>query len=217
MGWVAYNVPPTDPNFGKVKPCDCSREEIAGRKMRRLDSMDGLTDEERGYTLDTVFVEDQATQQALDAIRGALLEGSGFVTLAGDYGRGKTRLLISAINEAKRMGQPAIYTTMEQLLTYLRQAFSPSEEVNYLDRWELLSTAPVLAIDELDKMNTTEWAMTQFTALVDRRWRDMRTNVTFFALNRSISTLPGDIADRLEDGRGTVITMSGASRRPNLR
>src|SRR5210317_1437151 len=109
-GWVAANVPPGHPEYGKAKPCGCSKDRIVARRMKRLDSMDGLTDAERGYTLDSVVVGDDATRQAVDAIRRTLEDGSGFVTRAGAYGRGKTRLLISAINEAKQDGQPAIYT-----------------------------------------------------------------------------------------------------------
>ena len=218
QGWVIRDVPPGDPDFGKAVPCSCRSKDIAKASMRKLEQIDGLTPEERRYTFEAMTVPPgSSTEQAVNACRSLIAYGSGIVTLTGPYGVGKTRTLISAINAAKAQGTPAVYTTMKDLLQYLREAFSPKAEETYLERWETLRSAPVLALDELDKVNSTPWALEQFSALVDHRWRNMRTMATLFALNTDVEALPGDVADRVTDGRASIVRFEGASKRPHLR
>jgi len=122
--------------------------------------------------------------------------------------------MIAAVNAAKADGVAAHYTTMRNLLTYLRQSFSPTNQSETFDeRWHLLTTVPVLAIDELDKANTTPWALEQFSALVDVRWRKMHEVITLFALNAELDVLPGDVVDRVSDRRSYMVELNGASRR----
>lgn len=220
QGWLIRDLPPTHPQFGEVVPCACMESEIAARRMRRLEAIDGLTPEERTYRFDDGqfrAMPGSATEAAVQACRAALDAGGGIVTLTGPYGVGKTRILISAVNEAKDRNKPAVYTTMRDLLAWLREAFSPTATDSFSQRWDTLREAPVLVIDELDKANTTSWAMEQFSSLVDYRWRHMAGKVTIYALNKPVGVLPGDIADRIMDGRAKVIEFTGGSRRPMLR
>jgi len=217
-GWLLPDVPVGHPDFGKAVPCECSAAAIAAKRMARLDKIDGLTAAERRYSFHGMEGMASASQRtASKAIQVMLGDGHGMITLTGEYGVGKSHLLIAAINESKAAGVPATYTTMRNLLTYLRGAFDPNAEGTFLERWDLLLQVPVLAVDELDKSNATPWALEQFSALVDHRWRHMHEKITLFALNAPIDRLPGDVADRLEDGRATVITLTGQSRRPFLR
>lgn len=216
--WLIRDLPVGDPNFGKAVPCPCATTELAARRMARLDAMDGLTEQERSYTFDNALVmPGSATEKAVNATRSAIEAGCGLITLSGGYGVGKTRTLVSAVNYAKSLSRPAVYTRMRDLLTWLRGAFDPNSQETYLQRWDLLNDAPVLAIDELDKANATPWALEQFSALIDNRWRNLRTQITILGLNTSPEQLPGDIADRILDGRATVINFTGESRRPYLK
>lgn len=138
------------------------------------------------------------------------------LTLTGKPGVGKTRLLICAVNEARDAGQPAVYTTMSDLLAYLRRAFNPDLDADgtYEERWELYRTVEVLAVDELDEFSATPWAMERFMRLIDERWRNMDRCVTLLATNSRLSSMPEKIASRLRDGRALLLAITGGDMRP---
>ena len=192
---------------GELIPNEAQKELTRRIRARRLDDIDGLTDTERAFALDGSTPEHTDMISIIDA-------GAGMATLTGPYGVGKTHAIMAAINEAKRRGMTAHYTTMRDLLSYLREGFKPGPgELPFEKRWDLLTSAGVLAIDELDKTNATAWAQEQFSALVDVRWRNMRTQVTFFAMNQDVSGLPGDVEDRINDRNAVILRMTGSSKR----
>lgn len=215
-GWVVLDRPLGHPEFGKAKPCVCKEAAIAAARAAKLDAIDGLTYEERAYR----FGEERNSQQkrAAAVLMAAVDDGYGMVTLRGGYGTGKTFMLIAAVNRAKAAGMAAHYTTMHGLLAYLKKAFDPKSagDDTLSKRWDLLTSAPILAIDEVDKFNATPWATEQFMELIDIRWRNLRTAVTAIAMNGSMSQLPGNVEDRLRDGRAHIITLTGGSMRPLL-
>ncbi len=135
------------------------------------------------------------------------------ITLTGAPGVGKTYLLISAVNEARARGVPAIYTPLVDLLDYLRAAFAPDVELSFDRRWDLLVRADVLAIDEIDEFNSTPWAMERFLRLVDLRWRAMGSTLTLFATNSPLESLPDKVESRLNDYRARVFVIGGVDRR----
>ena len=42
VGWVVLDVPKSDARWGKAVPCKCKRDEIAARRARKLQAVDGL-------------------------------------------------------------------------------------------------------------------------------------------------------------------------------
>jgi DNA replication protein DnaC len=136
------------------------------------------------------------------------------VTLSGPPGTGKSTLLICAVNAAREANIPSVYVTMTDLLDYLRAAFNPEQrDMSFEKRWDLLVSAEVLALDELDEFNSTPWAAERFMRLIDERWRNMHTRLTLLATNASLSRLPPKVASRLNDGRASVWTLGGADMR----
>ena len=76
----------------------------------------------------------------------------------------------------------------------------------------------MLCVDELDKVNQTDWALELQTALIDIRYRTglEGTTGTVFAMNTSPDTLPGWIASRMRDGRNVVVENPDADMRPAM-
>lgn len=199
------------------------REREAARRGAMLLRIDGLKPHERTITWERIGVG-KHNQAAVDAVKGATADGCGLVTLTGPFGVGKSVLLMAAVNDARSRSIPAVYTTATDLLDWLREAFDPHRDtsdgpdLSFERRWRILTTAQVLAIDELDEFNATPWAMERFLRLIDERWRQMEQMLTLCALNAPVTQLPGKVASRLRDARGEVVEIKGADmRRYNVR
>lgn len=184
------------------------------RQYKRLQSIDGLTPAERTIRLSTLHIDDD-NRGAHESVTYALQRKRGIITLYGKPGRGKSTLLIAAVNEAREANIPAVYARTSDVLDYLRNAYDPKHdrELSADDRWHLLTTVDVLALDELDQFKTTEWAMEKFLALMDERWRNIDRSVTLIASNAAVANLPEKVASRLQDRRAQLFHLTGPDMR----
>jgi DNA replication protein DnaC len=210
---MALDVPVSDPRFGKATRCKCRWGAEIARQRNHLESIDGLRPNERELVFDQFRITD-GNRAAYQAVVAATERQRGIVTLTGAWGKGKSHLLISAVNQARAGGRTAIYTTTSDLLVWLRLAFSPGAEIDESARWDLLNRTNVLAIDEMDRFNGTPWAIDQFFQLISNCWRDIDTRLTILATNTPISALPGEIRSRLSDGRAIIAEITGPDMRP---
>jgi DNA replication protein DnaC len=207
------DVPVGHPDFGKAIRCTCQANAQAERRRSYLLRIDGLTDQERALRFGVL--ERRNNGPAIDVVTAHLMARRGMVTLTGKPGLGKSALLICAVNAAREAGVPAVYTTVTDLLDYLKAAYNPHREgLDFDDRWDLLVRADVLALDELDEFNSTPWAMERFLRLIDERWRRMESCLTLLATNSRVNSLPDKVASRLRDGRAVVLEMAGPDMRP---
>lgn len=201
--------------FGKAFRCVCQQAGDVEKRRAYLLRVDGLTPRERALT----FADLQGS--ANEAIARQILEATqrrrGMMTLTGKPGTGKSSMLIAAVNAAREAGILAVYTTITDLLDYLRQAYAPNTSLDFDGRWDLLIRCEVLALDELDEFNTTSWAMERFLRLIDERWRAMDQGLTLCATNSRLNALPEKVASRLRDGRAYVFELTGADMRPYQR
>lgn len=212
MGFYLLDVPLGHADYGKAIPCTCQAEARRLKRARYLDRLDGLTERERSLTFDTI--SDEFEPGVLNRIRSMADARKGMLTLQGVPGTGKTTLLICAVNLARSNDHLAIYTTVTDLLSYLRATFQPDSDVQFDKYWDALIRCEVLALDEMDEFNTTPWAMERFLRLVDERWRRLDEVLTLCAVNRPLVTLPDKVQSRLHDGRGQVIKIAGRDMRP---
>jgi len=187
-------------------------DEDKRRRTVYLNRIDGLTDDERTRRFSNI--DDHYEPGVLINIREATVASRGMITLVGDYGTGKSTLLICAVNEARELGRVAVYTTLTDLLAYLRRTFEPGAEDTFDQYWEALLSCDVLALDELDEPKSTDWALEKFQRLMDERWRRMEDQFTICAINSRINSLPGKIQSRLRDGRAQIISIGGLDMRP---
>ena len=214
LGVVRLDVPPQDFRFGKLFPCPNLPEETLHQEGRY-----GLFwDEQRrlswGGVLDTNEVG-----EALRAVRAALERGHGWVYLWGGYGTAKTLLLKTAVAETLRLHRHAVYARMADLLDDLRTAYEEDHASTALvERMGHYTSLPLLALDEIERHNQTEWARERVFQLLDRRYAaaEAERSVTLIASNSPPERLDGYLGSRVRDGRFKVVEMKGADLRPGL-
>ncbi len=156
---------------------------------------------------------------ASEALWTAIERGYGWVFLHGDYGIGKTYLLKIAIAEAIRMGYDSSYVRMAEVIDDLRSGFADNATEPDTAKLNWWSGLKVLAIDELDRLRETPYGSERRFILLDRRYEQAcrQESVTIFASNQSPDGFPGYLADRILDGRFSVIGLSGESLRKIMR
>lgn len=214
LGYFSVNVPITDPRFGRAFPCECT----AAYRSALLQRISGLTGDELALTLDDVLPSGPGTAQMLTTARLFLNYPAGILTLWGGVGNAKTLILQAVVNECIQRGVMAVYITMLDLLEHVRDAYSEKDAGEYgtaCKRLDRFATVPVLAIDEMDKIKSTDWAVERETSLIDKRYRlgISRMAGTLIAMNKDPHSLPEWISDRLYDGRNTVIHNTDPSMR----
>ncbi len=201
-----------DKNRVKLVRCVCQNEADLAKNQRYLMTIDGLSAADRSLRFGDLA--GNRNQSVLRHVEESVRRGHGLLTLMGKPGVGKSTMLMCAVNAAREANMPAVYTTVTDLLVYLRQAFDPSSELPFDARWQMLVGVQVLALDELDEFSTTPWAMERFLRLIDERWRAMDRSLTLCATNHRVHTLPEKVASRLRDGRARYFELEGADMRP---
>ena len=106
---------------------------------------------------------------------------TSWALFCGDYGRGKTHVVMGLVNGARVAGIYARYTTSEQILEALRSSYRDGSPVSTAEIRQRYERVPVLAVDELDRVKWTEWAGEQLFAILDARY--LQSKATYFASN----------------------------------
>lgn len=218
-GLIRYDVDRLHPLFGKVEVCP-NRIKLV---LQSGDPRYGLTANEVenlnwGLILDAI----SDGPKAAAAVRGALAEPGAMAYLYGSFGQAKTLSLKIAIAETLRAGKTAVYANMVQILDDLKLSFDAEEDSQHelMHRIQFWQNLPVLAIDELDKANMTEWAKERIHQLLDQRWvRAIRgEGVTLLAANSPATDLSGYLASRIKDSRFKpfVVKLDGPDGRQSM-
>jgi DNA replication protein DnaC len=123
-----------------------------------------------------------------------------------------------AVAESIRAGNDAAYVRMSEILNHLRATFHDSIQESESSRLSWWSSLPVLAIDEFDRVRSTDYGEERRFVLMDRRYEQAIRceGVTLIASNSDPKRLPGYLYDRVRDGRLSVIKIEGGSLRPGL-
>ncbi len=184
MGWVY-----ADPQSAQASKCPgCFNFLKASR----------LTTEEQKVEL--AHITGGGQMALLRALGETILnDAMGWFTLWGGTGSAKT-LFLHALTVAFCKGQrQAVYYHAADLCDGLYKDFDDPDVSNR----EFYRRVDVLVIDELDKFRFTEWSRKELQALLDHRYRRMKTHVTLFATNKDPNGewLPDDIRSRMNDGR----------------
>lgn len=222
IGYIRYDVPVGHPLFGNMVSCpDCgtATEAIRLRAMCRLTG-----DLEHARLQDwralpgVESVMPRLVQYLIKRGNGDDRKATGWVTLSGPAGTGKTHLLAALVNHYIEAGVPAIYATMAEILQQLRDTYDADRKASYSALWrDLTDSARVVAIDEVEKFSGTPWAQEQVFAFLNSRWNNMGQALTVLATNidcrpRPFYVLPqgiwgdGYIESRMRDSRGIIIT-----------
>lgn len=103
------------------------------------------------------------------ALAKAIAEGQSDrgLLLAGPTGTGKTHLASAMVNARIDRGKPAIFCTVPDLLSDIRQAIRSEQETSELI--ELVKTAEFLVLDDFAAERTTSWVLEQLFILINAR------------------------------------------------
>lgn len=211
LGYYKIDVPVGHPDFGQMLLCECRSQE----RVAQLASLSGLKPHE-SQRLDALTALDQDAAGMLRLAWDFVKEPHGWLYLWGGPGNGKSLVLQAVVNEMTMRGIPAVYVTFADLLDLVRETFKPQAEESYQARFRRLQLVPVLAIDEFDKVNETEFVREFRSKLVDHRYRDAvgGQTATLFASNAAPEALPDWLYSRVNDGRFTVYHNAGGDVRP---
>ena len=170
-------------------------------------SLGSLPEQMRTMTFDDFSVAgNRANARQRDSLQAALMSAhtvaedpSGvWLVLVGHTGVGKTHLAASIWNERMRLGQPAFFAFVPELLDHLRYTFAPNSATTYDELFERVKGAELLVLDDLGAQATTPWAQEKlYQLLVHRHNARLSTVITM----QNDTALQPSIASRLKDER----------------
>ena len=192
------------PDFSRVVPCQCRRQELKKERLIQLQRYSNLGALSR-LTFDNLLPEgrcDSAVSeanftQALAIARNFADEPKGWLVLIGPSGCGKTHLACAIANRRINLGVPILYIGAFDLLDHLRSAFSPSSELTYDELFEQVKNSPLLILDDLTNAATTPWAKSKLEQLLDHRFNACLPTV--ITTNASIEEFDENLRGHLAD------------------
>lgn len=215
-GWFRLDVPVGDPQFGK--PIRCEHPIHDPERLSHLKKISHLGERELKVTLSDISKNDD-NHEMLTAAKWMTADPWGWLYIWGGPGNAKTEVLIAIVNELNRRGQgPAMYTSLSTILDWMRQAYGPLAKDDYLARFDKLRQIKVLAIDEMDKPRSTEWAEEFRFNFLDDRYRSALNGetITLFAGNTNPASFGDVLFDRIRDGRFKIVFNGQSSARPHM-
>jgi len=218
-GFVRWDVPVGHEKFGKVEPC----ERYRASRVRDIDPLEfGLERDELDLDWSDVKKRIGNVQlegiKAVEAVKPAFERGHGMIALLGKVGNAKTLTGKILIAKSILAGKRAAYANLNRILNTIRLAFDEKENMTreLLRRLDYWMSLDVIFIDELDKVNETEWARSVMFELLDRRYvRAVREEaLTVIASNKKDDELDAYLVSRLKDHRlGPVLILDGEDAR----
>lgn len=196
--------------------CAAGQVERRRREQARIDELFGaaqINAKWRGATLaDFTPPIRQSIQARLDAGRGAFLYG--------DFGVGKTRMLVAALYSRLQLGETGLYLTVPKLLLKIKATFGGSTDATEAELVGLATSVRWLGLDDLGAERPTDWARAELFQIVNERYdRDLpilgTSNLSFDQLDDS-AVLGKRIVSRLREMCGRPVEMRGADRRESV-
>lgn len=209
------------PGYVKMVVCPDPKGVHGLEGAKRLAQIAGLLPQELELRLSDVLPRsDGSGTAAMVALAKQFVEKPfGFLTLWGGYGNGKTLTLQAIVNELRvEHSIVGAYVRFYDLLEWIRAGFARDAVHDARTRYERIKALPLVAVDEMDGARMTEWADEFRRAWLDDRYRMAVAGEahTVFAMNADPRTLPGDVWDRLRDGRFAVHHNPDPSARPGM-
>jgi DNA replication protein DnaC len=151
-------------------------------------------------------------RRALEIARSYAAHPQGWLAYTGAYGCGKTHLAAAIANERMRMGHPALFIVVPDLLDHLRATFNPRSTVSYDKRFEEVRQAPFLVLDDLGTESATPWAQEKLYQLFNHRY--VAKLPTVITTAKELEELDAKLRSRLLDtSRCTVFGIIAPSYR----
>ncbi|NSW51993.1 MAG: ATP-binding protein [Anaerolineae bacterium] len=204
VGFVYRNVPPEHPEFGKSRICTCAEQRYREARQKKLFTMSNL-EAYREKTFDNFNPQgrmglrpdqEQSLQLALNQSMLFARNRRNWLLLMGTYGCGKTHLAAAIANDAVSLGIPTLFTTVPDLLDWLRYSYSQTHEP-FEERFESIRQMDLLVLDDLGTQNATEWAREKLFQIINFRYSIRKPTV--ITTNQKLEDMDARIRSRLED------------------
>jgi DNA replication protein DnaC len=187
-------------------PCDCTDGRQRAAKWRNLPRAAAIVSLASFRAL-------PAQKSALDLARAFVADPYGWLTLIGGYGVGKTRLIYGALNDLADVGMYGRYVMMPELLNELRDANRNGDD--YGEKLRRFIQAPLLAVDELDKIRDTDFVDDVLHAIFLARYQEHEHSATIIGYNADgADRIPPFLHSRIHDSRFRLSEMTGPDVRP---
>ena len=197
-GFLRYDVPYGDPNFGKLRECpDC--QTVAGRRVRAMQAMSSLRGKLLGFSFKN-FTPVQGAKQAFVEAQDFARNPQGWLVILGPNGNGKTHLAAAIANHLSQRNIAVVFLNVPDLLDYLRNAFAPRHEwddsnLSFEERFEAIKGAPVLVLDDFGAESETPWANEKLYQILN--YRTDLALPTVITGNLKLSDVEGRLRSRL--------------------
>jgi DNA replication protein DnaC len=204
LGFFRRELPVDHADFGKLFPCTCRLEELETQRtqeLRKLSNLEALV----RFTFDRFVRQGHALnpekrrnlQRAFDLAREFATEPKGWLILVGGYGCGKTHLAAAIANERIAHNHPALFVNVPDLLDHLRATYSPTSDVTYDQRFEMVRSAPLLILDDLGTENATPWASEKLYQILNYRYNAQLPTV--ITTNHTLDEIDVRLRSRMND------------------
>ena len=204
-------MPYTDERFGRLQPCPKCGGNQRAEWLRQFSRIDG---EMAALTMDDWVIR-PGLEQVTDRVR-KFVKVNTWLTLSGPPGTGKTMWLAMLANYYIEAGKPVVYTTMAELLDDLRATYDKRTKRSYSQLFADIKEADYLCLDEIEKVNSTGWAMEKVFMLLEYRHRARGRLATMLATQVDLrqrrteiyptSAYPGYLESRIHDSLNVLIT-----------
>ncbi len=211
-GWYTYQI--------EVSPCPVCQQ---GRRAAYLLKNCGLTGNDlykslEGFRVSGSYADKAEARNVAASLLAQNHRPSGFITYTGDYGVGKSHLLMSIVNGFRAIGVQSRYSTLADLLADIRELFGEPDGGRQVEEViDDIRRARVLCIDEVDRVNLTGWAKETIFRLIESRSNEREDLLTVMATNLAPANFPpelGYLSSRMS--AGLIVPVGGPDIRPAL-
>ena len=210
-GFVHPRLPSGKPDYSRVIPCRCIREELDKERQARLQQYSGLAELHRTMTFDNFDLkrvnllpeQHQNLEQAFHSAFDFAKSPDGWIMFQGVNGCGKTHLAAAIANYRLAQGKPVFFVVVPDLLDHLRSTFSPDSKISYDEFSEKLKEAPLLLLDDFGEQSTTPWAQEKLYQLINYRYNARLPMVVTTCL--SLDEIETRISSRMVDPRISLV------------
>jgi hypothetical protein len=219
-GYVRRDVPPGDPDFGRLFDCVCEIGQARAKKRQdRIWSETLVPPRMAKYTLDSLA---KRPDRAGLAERLRVWQRSGrWLVLFGSKGTCKTGSAVALLMEHVAAGGSGLYVVLPTFLQRIRKTYGDRDSVDEDEVLKTLIDAPFLVLDDVGTAALTPWGQEKvFTVVNERdghqlvdspRITVLTTNLTPKALEKHLDP-EGRTWDRIR-GWADQIELTGESQR----
>lgn len=205
--------------FAKCKitgwPCPICNKEKINQTQEKLANNSGLIGLEFDWSMD--FYEGMVGKEGMLRLGKSLCEfaplPTGFHTLHGEYGRGKSGMAKAVVAAMIKVGGNGMYRRAVDILEEIKNTFNNSNghelptdfdysktEAGAINKYK---SAQLLVVDEVDRTSQKEWSTSTIFTILDHRY-NLRDRVCTLVITNQhpdkLGDLFGYLASRMKDG-----------------